>query len=165
MRKCVQLPNISCAMTKDSPSFSSLSTALFCLHCGWSRCFFLSDIWQAALVQILWVFSHSFPSESWGHRAWGLLCVLGISDNLNCSSSSLRWKSVASGNHKVKWKNSGYTTRPWHSSGPRSKTYQLSNLRIPNTVCPSLILPQGSTLECSFMQTSQNNNKNTLRKQ
>ena len=51
------------------------------------------------------IFSHSFPSESWGHRAWGLFGALGIADNLNCSSSSLRWKSTASGNHEVKWKN------------------------------------------------------------
>ena len=208
------------------------------------------------------IFSHSFPSESWGHRAWGLFGALGIADNLNCSSSSLRWKSMASGNHEVKWKNTlrdtgtdfsillvrdpklaaaaaakslqscpslcdpidgsppgspvpgilqGRTLEwvaipfstawkwrvkvkslsrvrlsdPMDCSPPGSsvhgifqarvlewgviafsgsKAYQFSNLRIPNTVCPSLFSPLWGTPECGLMETSQNN-RSSLRKE
>lgn len=111
MQKFIQLPNISCVVTKGFPPFSNLSTVSLFEHC-----FVSSSMWFKQVFLSLWhlagctgsdslIFSHSFPSESWGLRAWGLFGALGISDNLNCSSSSLRWKSVASGNHEVKWKN------------------------------------------------------------
>lgn len=111
MQKSVQLPNTSFVMTKGFPSFSNLRDALFCLQ-WWLEQVFLSDIWQAALAQTFLVFSHPLPFriEVIG-RAWGLLCVLGISDLLNCCFIGLRWESVAFESRKVKWNRLGHTSR------------------------------------------------------
>lgn len=73
-------------------------------------------------LRFFWSFLTLYPSESRGYRALGLLCVLGISFDGNCSFFSLRWKSVASGSHKVKCNRFGYTWRPRHSLGIWSKT-------------------------------------------
>ena len=93
MQKFIQLPNISCVVTKGFPPFSNLSTVSFSSSM-WFKQVFLS-LWHLAgcTGSDSLIFSHTFPSESWGLRAWGLFGALGISDNLNCSSSSLRWKS------------------------------------------------------------------------
>ena len=99
MQKFIQLPNISCVVTKGFPPFSNLSTVSFRLQCGSSRCFFLSDIWQAALAQILWSFltlslqNHEVLGPGACLVLWGSLTIWTVALLVSDENLEIFWKS------------------------------------------------------------------------
>lgn len=101
---------------------------------------------------VFWSFLTVYPSEFGGYRAWGSLGILGIFDNLNCSSFSLRWKSVAFASCKVKWNHFGYTANVGILQGcdPRltnSPTWELH--RQPAPLCSASVRPSGTQLQAN----------------
>ena len=101
----------------------------FAFRGGSSRCFFLSDVWQASWLRVFPPFPSLCPSGSRGDGAWAGSVFWGISDYFNCGLFCLRGKSAASGSRNVQWNCLANTSRPWYSAGIEAKTLVYSPTR------------------------------------